>query len=260
MSRAWTHSPHSGHASSEWPTAPHSWRSSSGGSSPSSSQSADADVVASTTAWRREWDSNPRWVAPQWFSRPPRSAAPASLRGRRLPAGGDATVPRRQGSSERRRPSSPDGRAWEVNRRLVPRPPRLASTGTNASASVTRTASATGPGRTNCPERISVAARRHWWSGSWWSPSGSCCGSSSCPWSCSRSIFCSSSRSSPAASRSRCCSGGRGRSRRLGRPAVRVTRVGVVGLRASGNAVETVARALKHGKALHEIEPASELR
>ncbi len=35
---------------------------------------------------------------------------------------------------------------------------------------------------------------------------------------------------------------------------------GVVGLRASGNAVETVARALKHGKALHEIKPASELR
>ena len=30
--------------------------------------------------WRREWDLNPRWVAPQWFSRPSDSAALASLR------------------------------------------------------------------------------------------------------------------------------------------------------------------------------------
>src|SRR4051794_40105457 len=67
-----------------------------------------AAIVArgTQTCWRREWDSNPRWVAPQRFSRPPRSAAPASLRGRRLPVGGAATVPGWQGASERRRPSS----------------------------------------------------------------------------------------------------------------------------------------------------------
>lgn len=38
MLRASTHSPQAGHASSGWTISPHSWRSSIGGSSPSSSQ------------------------------------------------------------------------------------------------------------------------------------------------------------------------------------------------------------------------------
>src|SRR3954453_18587344 len=32
-----------------------------------------------TSPWRRGWDLNPRWVAPQWFSRPSDSAALAPL-------------------------------------------------------------------------------------------------------------------------------------------------------------------------------------
>src|SRR5262249_40341856 len=71
--------------------------------------------------WRREWDLNPRWVAPQWFSRPSDSAALASLRGAfyRQARSAQPGVPRRDAkksrnsaadSSARTPPST--GKAW----------------------------------------------------------------------------------------------------------------------------------------------------